>query len=156
MNARVPRAPANQSATVADQSKNPSFVSAVVSNRCVTFLFAHLKRLTLGFSIHNAYLLASAWRIVCDSLIELKADGLANDKVLDQLERSADLRNRYLVMFDMVSRLVNLSQAKFSVLATTAGKTSFSPNPRSHSLARALCPVFQDHSRRKRRKRGCL
>ncbi|KAJ7593978.1 hypothetical protein C8J56DRAFT_1012387 [Mycena floridula] len=85
-----------------DQSRNPSFIAKTVANR-----------------IHNTYLLASAWRIVADSLIELGESGISDHSVVTQLANDEELRSRYLVVFDMVNKLVDLAQAHFSVLATT-------------------------------------
>jgi hypothetical protein len=75
--------------------------------------------------IHNAYLLASAWKIVLDTLYELGEDGLSDKTVKMQLKNDESLRSRYLVLYDMVNVLVNTSQAKFSVLATTTRKAQF-------------------------------
>ena len=72
--------------------------------------------------IHNAYLLASAWKIVSETLYELAEDGLTDQGIKSQLRSHENLRARYLVLYDMVNVLVNLSQAKFSVLATTTRK----------------------------------
>jgi hypothetical protein len=69
--------------------------------------------------IHNAYTLASAWLIVLNSLRELEEDGLSDRTVNAQLKKNESLRSRYLVLCDVVNVLVNTSQAKFSVLATT-------------------------------------
>jgi hypothetical protein len=72
--------------------------------------------------IHNAYLLASAWKIVSDTLHELAQEGLTDEKIKMQLRNNESLRARYLVLYDMATVLVNLSQAKFSLLATTTRK----------------------------------
>jgi len=71
------------------------------------------------------YFLASAWHIVLDTLRELEAAGLTDRTVRSQLRQNEGLRNRYLVLYEMVNVLVNTSQAKFSVLATTTRKAIF-------------------------------
>jgi hypothetical protein len=81
--------------------------------------------LVLLYRIHNAYLLASAWKIVMETLHELARDGLTDETIKIQLKNNQKLRARYLVLYDMVTELVNLSQAKFSVLATTTRKIHF-------------------------------
>lgn len=71
-------------------------------------------------------MLASAWKLVLDTLGRLKADGLADRTAQTSLKKDANLRSRYLVLFDMVSKLVDISQNKFSVLATTTRELPFS------------------------------
>lgn len=97
LNARTQRDPKKS-----DPSRNPSYVASTVSTK-----------------IHNAYLLASAWKIVSETLHELAQEGLTDQTIKMQLRRNENLRARYLVLYDMVNLLVNLSQAKFSLLATT-------------------------------------
>jgi hypothetical protein len=72
--------------------------------------------------IHNAYLLASSWNIVSEIFMELAQEGLTDKTVKLKLKGDEKFRGRYLALCDMVSVLVNISQAKFSVLATTARK----------------------------------
>jgi hypothetical protein len=73
-------------------------------------------------SIHNAYVLASGWSIVLDALRELKTAGFSDSTAKTQLQKMPKLRSRYLVLYDMVGVLANISQAKFSLLATTTRK----------------------------------
>ena len=65
-------------------------------------------------------MLASAWNIVSDTLNGFAIDGLTDKNIKSKLRDDTDIRQRYLVLYDMVSNLVNMSQVKFSVLATTA------------------------------------
>ncbi|KAL1744793.1 hypothetical protein HDZ31DRAFT_63775 [Schizophyllum fasciatum] len=81
--------------------RNPTYVAQVVATR-----------------IHNAYLLASAWKIAADTLALLAQEGLDDRSVKNQLKSNEKMRSRYLVLFDMVGHLVDMSQAKFAVLAT--------------------------------------
>jgi len=74
--------------------------------------------------IHNAYMLASAWKLVLDSLGELKYNGLKDRTAQADLKKNELLRSHYLVLFDMVSNLVEIGQHKFSVLATTTRELS--------------------------------
>lgn len=81
--------------------KNPSSLASVVATR-----------------VHNTYMLASAWKIVFEMLYELVELDLTDGNIKSQLKASADIRNRYLVLYDLVDILVNVTHAKFSVLAT--------------------------------------
>jgi hypothetical protein len=65
-------------------------------------------------------MLASAWNIVSDTLNGFAIDGLTDKNIKSKLRDDTDIRQRYLVLYDMVNNLVNMSQVKFSVLATTA------------------------------------
>lgn len=67
-------------------------------------------------------MLASAWKLVLDSLGELRVDGLESRTASTSLKNDEDFRSRYLVLYDMVSKLVEIGQNKFSVLATTTRK----------------------------------
>jgi hypothetical protein len=69
--------------------------------------------------IHNTYMVASAWKIVLDSLRALEKFGLSDATAHIQLQKDQGLLSRYLVVCDLVSNLVDLGQKKFSVLATT-------------------------------------
>lgn len=64
-------------------------------------------------------MLASAWKLVSDSLNELAIDGLTDKNIKSKLKTDPDMRARYLVIYDMVNDLVTMSQNRFSVLATT-------------------------------------
>lgn len=65
-------------------------------------------------------MLASAWNIVSDTLNGFAIDGLTDRNIKSKLRDDNDIRQRYLVLYDMVNILVNMCQVKFSVLATTA------------------------------------
>jgi len=65
-------------------------------------------------------MLASAWNIVSDTLNEFAIDGLTDKNIKTKLKNDKDMRERYLVLYDMVNIIVNMCQVKFSVLATTA------------------------------------
>jgi hypothetical protein len=64
-------------------------------------------------------MLASAWKLVSEFLGELESAGLDDAKIKHQLKDDAAIRSRYLALNDLVDILVNLSQQKFAVLATT-------------------------------------
>ncbi|KAF8444599.1 hypothetical protein L210DRAFT_978319 [Boletus edulis BED1] len=83
-------------------ARNPSHVASVVSTR-----------------IHNAYLVASGWRLVADTLRDLQNSGLNDATARAQLQSDDSLRSRYLVLCDIIGTLVDLGQAHFSILATT-------------------------------------
>ena len=65
-------------------------------------------------------MLASAWNIVSDTLNGFAIDGLTDRNIKTKLRDDKDIRQRYLVLYDMVNILVNMCQDKFSVLATAA------------------------------------
>ncbi|KAG2153717.1 uncharacterized protein EDB93DRAFT_1081918 [Suillus bovinus] len=73
----------------------------------------------IAIRIHNTYMVASAWKIVLDSLRALEKSGLDDATAHIQLQRDQGLLSRYLIVCDLVSNLVDLGQKKFSVLATT-------------------------------------
>ena len=96
--------------------------------------------------IHNAYMLASAWKLVLDTLGELQLDGLGDRTAQADLRKHENLRSRYLVLYDMVSKLVEIGQNKFSVLATTTRKLSpLKKDTYIDSVAQnsTLCSVLQ-------------
>ncbi|KAF5389386.1 hypothetical protein D9757_004247 [Collybiopsis confluens] len=82
--------------------KNPVYVAQVVSDR-----------------IHNTYLLASAWKIVVDTLYSLQQCDMTGDSVISILIKDEHLRSEYLGLYDLVCTLVDLSQRQFSLLATS-------------------------------------
>ena len=69
--------------------------------------------------IHNAYMQASAWKLVCQTLYQLQAAGLNDQKVNEQLKSSLVIRSHFLVLCKLVDVLVDMNQQKFAVLATT-------------------------------------
>ncbi|KAH7924249.1 hypothetical protein BV22DRAFT_1035310 [Leucogyrophana mollusca] len=86
----------------ADSMQNPSYVASVIAIR-----------------IHNAYMIASGWKLVVDVIRSLQREGLSDRNAHVQLQQDESLRSRYLILCDMVNDLVELEQRKFSVLATT-------------------------------------
>lgn len=64
-------------------------------------------------------MLGSAWKIVVDTLYSLKEAGVTDETVIASLRKDESLRSQYLVLYDLVNTLVDLSQRKFSLLATT-------------------------------------
>ena len=65
---------------------------------------------------------ASAWRLAFKTLCELEAAGLDDTVIRQQLKNDVAIRSRYLILYDLVNLLVNMSQQKFSVLAITTRK----------------------------------
>ncbi len=65
-------------------------------------------------------MLASAWSIVSEALNGLVIDGLTDNNVKTKLKDDPDIRERYLVLCDILDVLLKMNQDKFSVLATTA------------------------------------
>ncbi|KAG6866749.1 hypothetical protein C0991_011408 [Blastosporella zonata] len=82
--------------------KNASYIGSVIATR-----------------IHNAFMLAAAWKLVSETLAQLALDGVTDASIKLQLKNNVGIRTRYLVLYDLVNELVNISQSKFSVLATT-------------------------------------
>ncbi|KZT72233.1 hypothetical protein DAEQUDRAFT_723437 [Daedalea quercina L-15889] len=70
--------------------------------------------------IHNAYMMAAAWRIIGDLLRDFADSGLEDRTVKSKLQRDPELRTRYLVLYDVVNIVTQASQDKFALLATTA------------------------------------
>ena len=77
--------------------------------------------------VHNSYMLASAWKIVRDRLELLEQQGVVNSQIRSQLTNKPSLRKEYLAVCDVLGALVDALQARFSLLATTAG--AHCPNP---------------------------
>lgn len=96
------RTPQGSSKGIQNALSNPSYVASVVATR-----------------IHNAYMIASGWRIVLDTLRGLVKSGLKDATAHTQLRKDEGLRSRYLVLCDIVNVLADLGQMQFSVLATT-------------------------------------
>jgi hypothetical protein len=66
-------------------------------------------------------MIASAWKIVRDRLELLEQEGIINGQVRSQLSKKPDLRKDYLIVYDVLSALIDALQARFSLLAATAG-----------------------------------
>ena len=64
-------------------------------------------------------MLAAGWKLVRDTLADFGVHGLTDDNVTIKLKNSPQFRLRYLILYDTVDVLVNISQSNFSVLATT-------------------------------------
>lgn len=99
LNARTPYGTTKNGREV---RSDPSYVASIIAIR-----------------IHNTYMVASAWKIVLDSLRALEKSGLNDATAHIQLQKDQGLLSRYLIVCDLVSNLVDLGQKKFSVLATT-------------------------------------
>ncbi|KAG1746133.1 hypothetical protein EDB19DRAFT_1894277 [Suillus lakei] len=99
LNARTPYGTTKNGREV---RSDPSYVASIIAIR-----------------IHNTYMVASAWKIVLDSLRALEKSGLSDATAHIQLQKDQGLLSRYLIVCDLVSNLVDLGQKKFSVLATT-------------------------------------
>ena len=84
-------------------------------------MFSYLLHLSKHYKrrIHNAYMIASGWKIVLDILRGLEKSGLKHATAHAQLRKEDGLRSRYLALCDIVNVLVDLCQMQFSVLATT-------------------------------------
>lgn len=105
--------------------RNASHVASVVLTRyslCSVSLVHHLHCLR----IHNAYMVASGWKLVIDILRDLQNLGLDDATARTQLQNDNNLRSRYLVLCDIVGVLVDLGQAHFSILAMTTRMPSHS------------------------------
>ncbi|KAJ7072063.1 hypothetical protein C8F01DRAFT_1102364 [Mycena amicta] len=76
---------------------------------------------TVATRIHNVYMLASAWKLVADTLQDMEDLGMNDDvDIKVQLLRDLDLRAKYLAVYHFLDHtLVKFLQERFSVLATT-------------------------------------
>jgi hypothetical protein len=72
-------------------------------------------------------MLASAWKIVRDRLELLEQKGIDNSKVRSQLANKPNLREEYFAVCNVLHALIDALQARFSVLAATAGVHHLSP-----------------------------
>ncbi|TFK23947.1 hypothetical protein FA15DRAFT_620109 [Coprinopsis marcescibilis] len=99
----------------------------------------------IGTRVHNSYMLTSAWKLVRDALTGLQRDGLSDKNVKTKLKADEGIRTRYLVLFDMVNNLVDMSHHKLSVLATTAPHYApfFKPKPAEFSAPGETEMVFE-------------
>jgi hypothetical protein len=72
-------------------------------------------------------MLGSAWKMVSETLNSFAMGGIRDENIKDKLKSDPHLREQYLVLCDIVNTLIELSQNRFSVLATTARRSiSFS------------------------------
>ena len=65
-------------------------------------------------------MLASAWKIIRNRLEALDNSGLTDARIKTQLLERPDLREEYLILYDIVNTLVDALQHRFSVLAMSA------------------------------------
>ena len=65
-------------------------------------------------------MLASAWKIIRNRLEALDNSGLTDARIKAQLLERPDLREEYLILYDIVNTLVDALQHRFSVLAMSA------------------------------------
>ena len=68
-------------------------------------------------------MLASAWKLVSETLYDLAELGVTDGTIKSQIRSNGVIRARYLVLYDLVNTLVSMGQARFSVLATTTRKS---------------------------------
>jgi len=78
-------------------------------------------------------MLASAWKTVRDRLELLEKEGVVNSQIRSQLAKNAHLRKEYLAVYDILGVLIDALQARFSLLAATAGVHCFSPHEMNQS-----------------------
>jgi hypothetical protein len=106
--------------------RNPSYVAKVVATRYVPFSREHvLDYPCMFFRLHNSYMLASAWKIVSETLNSFAVNGVRDENIKSKLTSDPTLREQYLVLRNIVNTLVELSQNRFSVLATTTRRSIF-------------------------------
>jgi hypothetical protein len=94
-------------------------------------------------------MLASAWKIVADTLHDLEDEGLSDNNVKTQLKNNEALRSKYLFLYHFVTIVVKMMQERFSVLATTTriGCLFVDAMP-SNYIFSTLCTVLQDQNQR--------
>ncbi|KAF6743058.1 hypothetical protein DFP72DRAFT_1102787 [Ephemerocybe angulata] len=74
----------------------------------------------VGTRIHNTYMIASAWKIINDNLKGVAGEGITDTNVKTKLKADVALRKRYLVLYDMVGKLVDIFHKRVSALAPTS------------------------------------
>ncbi|KAH8107794.1 hypothetical protein BXZ70DRAFT_997460 [Cristinia sonorae] len=89
-------------ASKADPFKNATYVAGII-----------------GSKIHNTYMFASAWRLIAETLEDLQQEGLEDQTVRTQLQKSASMRVKYLVLYDVVNTLAGAYQSRLAQLAMT-------------------------------------
>ena len=65
-------------------------------------------------------MLTAAWRLAGAWLTDICDAGFDHDQVKAALHSDINFRARYLVLYDLVSIIVDANQQKFAVLATAA------------------------------------
>ncbi|KAF8520493.1 hypothetical protein BU17DRAFT_89092 [Hysterangium stoloniferum] len=71
----------------------------------------------IGSRVHNVYFLAGSWKIVRNLLMELQAMHLHDSDVRGQLQHNVKLRERYLVLFQVIIMLARMGQARVAHIA---------------------------------------
>lgn len=67
-------------------------------------------------------MVASAWKLISDTLKNLEVEGVTDANIKTKLKTDVELRQRFLVLYDMTKNLVKLFHTRVSVLATTCRK----------------------------------
>lgn len=65
--------------------------------------------------VHNAYLLASSWKIVLGVLENLGESGMTDTNVRNYIKNQVPVRDAYLLVVDTIEMLSNLAQQELSV-----------------------------------------
>ncbi|PPQ98770.1 hypothetical protein CVT24_003328 [Panaeolus cyanescens] len=76
---------------------------------------SHVAR-QIATKIHNSYMLASGWKFVYDNLNRFSQEGVTDRSIKSDLQQKPDLRNRYLVVTDVMNQLVDMCHQRFSQL----------------------------------------
>lgn len=90
-------------------------------------------------------MLASAWKLASEALSKFATSGITDHNIKNKLKGDVGFRNEYMVLWDMVNTLVDLSQNRFSVLATATRTQPFISSYRFliYETPSSLCKVFQ-------------
>ncbi|KIY74321.1 hypothetical protein CYLTODRAFT_484641 [Cylindrobasidium torrendii FP15055 ss-10] len=102
LKARVVREVKDDEGRRDDAIRDPAFIASTIAAR-----------------VHNAYLLASAWKIVADNVCEMQEDAVVNENIKERLEQKS-FRARYLCLRDVLKIIVDLTQLKVATFATTS------------------------------------
>jgi len=65
-----------------------------------------------GICVHNSYMLACAWTLLHEFLVEMKRLGLQDKMVVKQMRSSADIRILYMFTYNMAKNLVTVGQQR--------------------------------------------
>ncbi|RXW24981.1 hypothetical protein EST38_g912 [Candolleomyces aberdarensis] len=75
---------------------------------------------TVGIKVHNTYMVASAYKLIAETLQSLGEGGVTDTNIKLKLKNDTEVRQRFLVLYDMVKELVKIFHTRVSVLATTS------------------------------------
>lgn len=76
--------------------------------------------------MHNLYLLAACWKVVKNIIKELKVMHFDASEVHEQLARNIKLRDKYLLLYDVITTLARSGQQRIANITAATRKPFFS------------------------------